>query len=56
MDANQVNLFSYNYTCLHLLCLECIKSYVRDQYVAKKGKLPCLASNCKSELPPDQIR
>lgn len=56
MDVNEVNLFAYNYACLHLLCIACIKSYVEDQYVAKKGKLLCLVRNCKGELSPDQIR
>lgn len=56
MNVNEVDLFVYNYTCLHLLCLACARSYVKDQYVAKKGKLLCLAKNCKADLSSEQIR
>lgn len=56
MKASDVNLFTYNFSCLHLFCIDCIKSYTLDQYIDKKGNLKCLYKNCKSEFASQQIK
>lgn len=53
MSANEVNLFVYNFTCLHLFCLNCATSYAIDQYIPQKGDLKCLVKDCKAHFEAD---
>jgi hypothetical protein len=48
MKTSNVDLFTYNFLCLHLFCMDCIKSYTIDQYVQNKGNLKCLYKGCKA--------
>ena len=56
MNASDVNLFVYNFTCLHLFCLNCISSYAIDQYVTQKGNLKCLVKDCKAHFEVDEVK
>ena len=48
MKTSNVDLFTYNFSCLHLFCIDCIKSYTIDQYVQNKGNLKCLYKGCRA--------